>query len=105
IARASTADRLLATGDERATSLANRWHYADHMSDRCALNGVSNADNVVLYGGNNNGLAAIRAASGPTVMPLGQLLGWLSSTRLVIAVVLVVITGISSNRRSRQRHR
>jgi hypothetical protein len=46
-----------------------------------------------------------RTASGPTVMPLGQLLGWVSSTLLVIAVVLVVITGISSNRRSRQRHR
>jgi hypothetical protein len=46
-----------------------------------------------------------RTAGGPTVMPLGQLLGWVSSTLLVIAVVLAVITGISDTRQRRQPHR
>jgi hypothetical protein len=46
-----------------------------------------------------------RTAGGPTVMPLGQLLGWVSSTLLVIAVVLAVITGIASTRRRRRRYR
>ena len=41
--------------------------------------------------------------NGPTVMPVGQLLGWVSSIVLLIAVGVILITGLKSALRSRCR--
>jgi hypothetical protein len=65
----------------------------------CALSAIDLAATIHAH------LTWKRTAGGPTVMPLGQLLGWVSSTLLVIAVVLALITGISSRRQRRQRYR
>lgn len=43
-----------------------------------------------------------RTPDGPTVMPLGQLLGWATSAVLLVAAACVLIGGVNERRRQRR---
>jgi len=46
-----------------------------------------------------------RTPGGPTVMPLGQLLGWASSVVLIVAAACVFVGGHNEARRRERYHR